>query len=39
LLRRPDRFAYLDSAVFVSEAAPTSAEFKDRYGHLAPTRT
>jgi Restriction Endonuclease associating with ARP len=38
LLRRPDRIAYLDTAVFVADAAPTSVEFKDRYGHLAGNR-
>ncbi len=30
----PDRFAWLDTAGFVAPAAPTSAEFKDRYAHL-----
>ena len=35
MLRRPDRFVYLDSATFVSGAAPTSREFRSRYGHLA----
>jgi hypothetical protein len=32
--RRPDRFALLDSALLVAAEAPTSAEFKSRYGHI-----
>ena len=36
--RRPDRFAVLDSAVLIGAGAPTSPEFKDRYGHLALNR-
>lgn len=35
LLRRPDRFAFLDTARLVSRDAPTSAEFKGRYRDLA----
>lgn len=35
LLRRPDRFAVLDTAALVATASPSSAEFKTRYGHLA----
>lgn len=34
--RRPDRFAFLDSATLVAADSPTSQEFKHRYGHLAP---
>jgi hypothetical protein len=30
-----DRFAWIDTASFVAPDAPTSAEFKSRYGHLA----
>lgn len=33
--RRPERFVFFDSSAFVSPDAPTSAEFKDRYAHLA----
>lgn len=33
--RRPDRFVVVDTAVLVEPSAPTSTEFKDRYGHLA----
>jgi hypothetical protein len=33
--RRPDRFAFLDSATLVAADSPTSDEFKQRYGHLA----
>ncbi len=41
LLRRPDRFAIIDSATLVTADAPTSPEFKARYAHLAdgPTAT
>lgn len=39
VLRRPDRFAWLDSGVFAAESAPTSDEFKARYGHLAEAST
>lgn len=41
LLRRPDRFAIIDSATLVTDDAPTSPEFKARYAHLAngPTPT
>jgi hypothetical protein len=35
LLRRPDRFAVLDTATLVADGSPCSAEFKTRYGHLA----
>lgn len=35
LLRRPDRFAFLDTARLVAPEAPTSAEFKRRYRDLA----
>jgi hypothetical protein len=31
-----DRFMWFDTAALVAPDAPTSAEFKDRYGHLAP---
>lgn len=34
LLRRPDRFVYIDGAEFVAPRAPTSDEFKARYGHI-----
>jgi hypothetical protein len=34
VLRRPDRFAWLDSASLVGEASPLSEEFKARYRHL-----
>lgn len=41
VLRRPDRFVLLDTARLVSPEAPTSDEFRVRYGHLvvghAPT--
>ena len=33
-LRQPDRFRYLDTANWVASDAPTTAEFRDRYGHL-----
>lgn len=40
LLRRPDRFLVFDTAALVEPGAPTSTEFKARYGHLlAPTAT
>lgn len=32
--RRPDLFAFLGSAALVAPDAPTSADFKDRYGHI-----
>lgn len=35
LLRRPDRFAFLDTAHLVAPGAPTSWEFKRRYHDLA----
>jgi hypothetical protein len=35
LLARPDRFVHFDTAVFAVENAPTTADFKIRYGHLA----
>ncbi len=35
LQRRPDRFAYLDTATVVGPAAPTSPDFRHRYGHVA----
>jgi|GEM_PF-950213 len=35
LLTRPDRFVYLDTAVFAESDAATSEEFRFRYGHLA----
>ena len=34
VLRRPDRFAWLDSATLVGEDSPLSKEFKARYSHL-----
>ena len=34
VLRRPDRFAWLDSATLVGEDSPLSKEFKTRYSHL-----
>jgi hypothetical protein len=34
VLRRPDRFAWLDSATLVDEPSPLSEEFEARYGHL-----
>jgi len=34
LLRKPDRFAVLDTAELVAPGARTSAEFKERYSHL-----
>jgi hypothetical protein len=34
VLRRPDRFAWLDSATLVGEESPLSEEFKARYRHL-----
>lgn len=34
LLRRPDRFVYVDGTDFVAPGAPTSDEFKARYGHI-----
>ncbi len=37
LQRRPDRFAHLDTATLVGPAAPTSADFRHRYGHMAAT--
>ena len=30
-----DRFVWFDTAALVAPDAPTSPEFKDRYGHLA----
>ena len=33
--RRPDRFQLFDTAQLVAEQAPTCAEFKSRYGHIA----
>ncbi|MFN8035388.1 MAG: hypothetical protein U0V73_05595 [Acidimicrobiia bacterium] len=33
--RRPDRFLLFDTAQLVAPNAPTSQEFKQRYGHLA----
>jgi len=35
LLRDPSRLVLLDSATLVAQDAPTSTEFKARYGHLA----
>jgi hypothetical protein len=35
LQRRPDRFVVFDTARFVADDAPTSAEIKARYGHIA----
>ena len=35
VLRSPDRFVGLDTASLVAPGAPTSSEFKSRYGHLA----
>jgi hypothetical protein len=34
LLRRPDRFVFLDTAALVTPDAPPSAEFRARYGHI-----
>ena len=36
--RRPDRFVIFDTAALVAPDAPTSAEFKARYGHMASSR-
>ncbi len=36
--QRSNRYNVLDSATLVGPEAPTSAEFKDRYGHLAQER-
>ena len=33
--RRPDRFVIFDTAALVAPDAPTSVEFKARYGHMA----
>jgi hypothetical protein len=33
--RRPDRFDLFDTAHLVTPIAPTSSEFKSRYGHMA----
>jgi hypothetical protein len=38
LLRRPDRFVYLDTAALVAPDAVTSAEFRARYGHISHGR-
>ena len=35
VLRRPDRFRWLDSATLVDQSSPLGEEFKTRYGHLA----
>ena len=35
LLRRPDRFVFIDSANLVLDSSPLPSEFKERYGHLA----
>ncbi len=35
--RNPDHFGVLDSALLVTDDAPTNSEFKQRYGHLALT--
>jgi hypothetical protein len=35
VLADADRFAVVDSATLVTPEAPTSAEWRDRYGHLA----
>jgi len=35
MLRRPDRFAYVDSATLVDPSAPSSEDFKLRYAHLS----
>jgi hypothetical protein len=35
MCKRPDRFVYLDSATFVDEQAPTSDDYRSRYGHVA----
>lgn len=37
LLRRPDRFVYLDTSTLLSAQSPMSPDFKSRYGHLAST--
>jgi hypothetical protein len=39
LLLEPDRFVWLDTAVFVAPSAPTSQQFKRRYKHLGPGST
>lgn len=35
LLTRPDRFVHIDTAALAVQDAPTTADFKVRYGHLA----
>ncbi len=35
MLRRPDRFVFIDGAELIGSDAPTSDEFKSRYGHIA----
>ncbi|HEY9564776.1 MAG TPA: hypothetical protein VIR30_13500, partial [Nocardioides sp.] len=35
MLRRPDRFRVLDSATLVAADAPTTDDYKARYGHIA----
>jgi hypothetical protein len=37
VLRRPDRFCYLDSATLVDQSSPLGDDFKARYGHLGST--
>jgi hypothetical protein len=37
VLRRPDRFCYLDSAMLVDQSSPLGDDFKARYGHLGST--
>ncbi len=34
LLRRPDRFGYVDSAVLVARRAATDPALRERYGHM-----
>ena len=38
LQRRPRRFVRVDAAALVGEEAPTSTDFRHRYGHLADVR-
>jgi hypothetical protein len=35
MLISPDRFAFLDSGTLLEAASPVSAEWRDRYDHLA----
>jgi hypothetical protein len=37
MCKRPDRFVFLDGATFVDDGAPTSEQYRSRYGHVAGT--